>query len=122
VSDATLPLSTWIEFGALILQTGVLIGAGIWQLGRMEIAIREEIATHKLENEEKINLAIRNVGETYSAVREKIREVELYMRDNYMRRDSFQMVVNDITQTQRQLTESINTQFRRLENKIEKAN
>ncbi|HKD44698.1 MAG TPA: hypothetical protein VKD24_03505 [Candidatus Angelobacter sp.] len=122
MSDATLPLSTWIEFGALILQTGVLIGAGIWQLGRMEIAIREEIATHKLENEEKINLAIRNVGETYSAVREKIREVELYMRDNYMRRDSFQMVVNDITQTQRQLTESINTQFRRLENKIEKAN
>jgi hypothetical protein len=117
---------------ALILQTIALIGGGIWALSRTEQNIRQQIADHKLENEERINASMRASGETFSAIRQKIFEVdtatgkritdiELYVRDTYLQKDSFRAVIAEITRDMKDLGDRIERGLERMEKKIDKA-
>jgi len=84
-----------------------VIGAAIW-FGRNTVTkddlIRATATTtneiHVLRNE--IDSHGRQVGETIASIREKIKEVELYVRDTFVRRDSYHQSMN-------QLQESIGT-------------
>ncbi len=55
----------------------------------------------------------RKIGEVGIALRTKISEVELFGRDTYIRRDTFQEMV-------RLMTNNIQSQFQRLEDSITK--
>jgi len=82
-------LGTLISMVALAINILVVLVGGAWKLGRVELALREAIAHSEQEVEARIDRNSREFGEVASALRAKITEVELYTRDNFIRRDAF---------------------------------
>lgn len=125
-------LTIIIALGALILQTIALIVGGIWALSRTEQAIRQQIADHKLENEERANATMRAIGETFTAMRQKvadveialgkrITEIELYVRDTFLQKESFRVVISEIMNDMKNLGDRIENRLLRMENKLDRA-
>jgi hypothetical protein len=129
-------LETWatvaIGIMALIVQTIALIVGGIWALSRTEQNIRQQIADHKLENEERVNATMRSIGETFTGIRQKISEVdialgkriteiELYVRDTFLQKESFRVVIAEITANIKGLGDRIESRMQRMEDKFDKA-
>lgn len=79
------------------------------------------VAKAQRETEDKIDVTIRQFGETATAIRQKITEVELFMRDNYIKRDSFYHGVNELATNVKSLGESLDGRLIRMENKIDAA-
>jgi hypothetical protein len=113
-------ITVLVGVGGLLLQTIALIAAGIWRLSRTEAAIRQEIASHRIENADRVDTAVRQIGETFTAFRTKITEVELYLRDNYVRRDSFQSVVGQVMGDMKTIGDRIEARLLRMEGKIDR--
>jgi hypothetical protein len=129
-------METWativIGIAGIILQTIALIVGGIWVLSRTEQNIRQMIADHKLENEERINATMRAIGETFTALRQKIsdvdgalgrriNEIELYMRDTFLQKESFRAVIAEIMNDMKNLGDRIENRLLRMENKLDRA-
>jgi hypothetical protein len=129
-------LETWatvaIGIMALIVQTIALIVGGIWALSRTEQNIRQQIADHKLENEERTNAFMRTIGETFTAMRQKIADVdaalgkritdiELYVRDTFLQKESFRAVISEIMNDMKNLGDRIENRLLRMENKLDRA-
>ncbi len=96
-----------------LLQFFAIIGTGIWKLSQVESRLREAIDASGREIDERIDAQARQFGETALALRQKITDVELYVRDNYVRRESFYSNIQE-------LAKRIETRIDRLETKIEK--
>jgi hypothetical protein len=66
---------------------------GSWKLSgklaEMEKGLSEAILASTKDVEEKQERATRDFGETASALREKIRELELFVRDKYIEKNDF---------------------------------
>jgi hypothetical protein len=129
-------METWativIGIAGIILQTIALIVGGIWVLSRTEQNIRQMIADHKLENEERINATMRAIGETFTALRQKIsdvdgalgrriNEIELYVRDTFLQKESFRAVIAEIMNDMKNLGDRIENRLLRMENKLDRA-
>jgi hypothetical protein len=75
------PVDAWHEWGVIIAAIGCVIlimttfGGVIWKLSRIEIGVRAEA-------DEKIN-----------ALREKVYQLEIWARDEFVRKGSFELVV-----------------------------
>jgi hypothetical protein len=98
-----------IALGVLgfVLQGVLLAVAGTWKLTRIEKAILETVITHRKEIDSDIDARDRNVGESLQGIRQKIAdvdqsavkkitEVELYVRDTFVRRDSWHQAMNQM--------------------------
>lgn len=76
-------------FLTLILQ----VWGGSWKLSGklsdMEAGLRKAIGEAKQEIEDRQDRHVHDFGETVSAIREKVREVELFVRDKYIEKDDF---------------------------------
>lgn len=110
--------------GLAVLLTAIqLIFGGGWKLsGRlasMEATLRKSIEDSKGEIERRQDRATRDVGETIAGIREKIREVELFCRDTFMRRDSFYEVNKQNTDALASLGAEIKVRLERMESKID---
>lgn len=110
---------TWIELASFVLLLILNSGAGIWKLSRVEIALHDAIAEGRKETDDRIDRQGRDVGETIAAIREKVREVELFIRDTYMRRDSFYQVQTSMEASMKALGEQIDKRLERMEAKID---
>ena len=110
---------SWVEVGTFTLNVVVLPIAGLWKLTRVEVALRDAIAASREETDSRIERHKREVGETISAIREKVREVELFSRDTFMRRDSFTQVQTAIDNSIRVLGDDVKAWLQRLEKKID---
>lgn len=86
--------------------TITIIGVVIW-LTKMETRITKAIQDAKDETEQKISgtredalakleMVERGAGEVASALRAKIHEVELYIRDNFVSKASFTLVLEGV--------------------------
>lgn len=86
---------------AIASGTVTVVGAAIW-FGRNTVTKEDLVhatATTTTEIHElttKIDAHGREVGETVSAIRQKITEVELYVRDTFVRRDSWHQAMNQM--------------------------
>ena len=109
----------WVEAGALFLNVLVLPAVGIWKLTRVEVALRGAIAASRQETDDRIETNARAVGETIAAIREKVREVELYCRDTFIRRDSFMQVQASMEASLHALGVDLKDWLGRLEKKID---
>lgn len=89
-----------------------------WQMSRVEKSVRDdlqhEIARLEKEARERGDTYRSEFGETCAAIRQKIHDVEVFARDNFVSKDSFESVVGRIERSFEKMTE-------RLEGKIEKA-
>ncbi len=109
-----------VAFAALVVQTVGIIVAGIWRIARLEASIRDEISNHRLESERRVDQAIRSVGETFTALRQKITEVELYVRDTFVQKESFRVVINQIMTDMKGIGDRIEARLLRMENKLDR--
>lgn len=111
--------TSFLAVAAFIVNILVLVVGGTWRLSRMEVALREEITKSKAEVEDRQDRFAREFGETVAAVREKIREVELFCRDTFVRRDGFYKVRDELAADIKTLGEKIEARLERMESKID---
>jgi hypothetical protein len=72
--------------------------------------------------QEKQSRASHDVGETIAAIREKIREVELFNRDTFLRRDELYKVTAQNSEALKSVGEKIEARLERMEAKIDAKN
>lgn len=78
---------------ALLLNLVQRIFGGGWNLSKslkeVEIRLQASIEASKREIEEQQRASSHEFGETVSALKEHVRQVEFHLRDNYIRKDDF---------------------------------
>lgn len=98
---------------------------GTWKVANAQAAIKADITAaitnHKKEVAESFEAHQRMLGETISALRQKINEVELYVRDHFVRSDEFAEGMRAITLTMNRMDDSIGSRLGRMEIKIDDA-
>lgn len=120
----------YINIAAFIFTAIAIAGGVIWKLTRVEVALRKEITLSRNEIEARQDADTRAIGQTIGVVQEhirltdqklsdKIREVELYCRDTFVRRDGFYKVRDDIMATFNTFGEKIEKRLERMEAKID---
>lgn len=125
------------EISAIVAVIALLINLGLNLFDRakrgerMNAALQRAIHAAKLDSAKEfselrteISLMLdsrsREFGEVGIALRNKIQEVELYIRDNYVRRDSFNEVTARIAADLAADVARVETHLTRLEGKIDK--
>ena len=74
----------------------------------LEREIREDMDTNRHQN-----------GETIAAIRSKVNEVELFVRDNFVRKDTFNVVMLRLESDVKGIGDRIETRLLRMEAKID---
>lgn len=119
-----MPLEEWIAIGinALVMIAGlVVISVRVtWQAAQTKAEIIATITDHAKEDGDEfiavrneIDTVTRGFTDTFTAIREKIREVELFGRDTYMRRESFY-------KTMEMLSADLKSNFLKLEGRLDR--
>lgn len=110
---------TNIAAASFIVTTAVLLIGGGIAYARQETKTQNMITLAQKEIDDKIDATIRAFGETATAIRQKITEVELFMRDNYIKRDSFYGGLNALADNLKILSNTLDGRLIRMENKID---
>lgn len=100
-----------IEGSALTVTTVGLIIAGVWKISGVRDELRKEAS-------DDMSVLTKQVTETLTAMREKITQVEFYMRDNYVSKDTFNAVTERILAELRSASDKFDNRCTSLENKI----
>lgn len=110
-------LATYAGAGAALL----VAGAG-WLYRLLAASIRSQIDESKNELTNLVDVetdkATHQFGETVSAIRSKISDMELWNRDNFVNNRTFETVVSDI----RRLEDKIDRRFDAVDRKLSKMN
>lgn len=116
--------SFYVSIGTAAAVVGYAIRA-TWVVRTLEKEMRENFDAQidnvqrdvvKLErsNIDRGEAIMREFGETCAAIRQKLHDVEVYTRDTFVRKDSFELVVGRLEKSLEKMTD-------RLETKIDKA-
>jgi len=104
-------LSQWFMVGLGVLGFLVTIvvttGGTVWAVGNIKTELMKTIALHREEIDKELRLlkdeqalasqtTMSQSGEGLKAIREKVNQVELFMRDEFVRKDTFSRVVDQI--------------------------
>lgn len=81
---------------------------------------QQELTKLELAMRDYADVATRRFGETILAAREKAAQAELWNRDNFIDKTTFNIAVGDIKETSRRLEEKIDRNFKDLDRKLEK--
>jgi hypothetical protein len=125
---------TLVEFtsvAALGLNVVIAIVGLTWGLGKIREtvgksleqhreAVRASMDVHRKDFEEGLAMVRREFGETGSALRQKINEVELWSRDNFVKHDTFGEVTDRISREVKDFADRIDKRLERMEGKIDK--
>lgn len=117
-----MPVSDMIAIVSLVFNIIVASVGLTWGIGRVRDAVRDEVEEHKRETDGKIDSLRLGINEMGTAIRSKITDVELHMRDNYVRRDTFSRFMDSISEVIRLSLEKIEKRLDRMENKLDGAN
>lgn len=104
---------------ALGLNVIVAIVGLTWGLGKIRDTVRDEIDVHRNRIDAEIDNVRLEFGESVRAVRQKINDVELWTRDNLVKKDSFGTVTDRISREVRDLGERLDKRLERMESKID---
>jgi hypothetical protein len=104
---------------ALILNVVVAIVGLTWGLGKIRDTVRDEIEEHREAFDSEIASLRREFGETVQAIRQKVSDVEIWGRDNYVKKDSFGMVTDRISREVKDFADRIDKRLERMEVKID---
>lgn len=101
---------------------GAIVG-GTWALARdrakLIAKMDEDKAALERQINDKTNEAMHNFGETVSAIRAKITEMELWNRDNFVSKGTFQTVVEQIRQSWQRFEDKIDKRLDRIDAKLD---
>lgn len=111
-----------VSIASLIVSTIAIIIAGVWKLGSVRDELKDVINANRQELEKKLDEETDTVrhefGETISALREKLTQVELYIRDNYVSKNSFNTVLERILAELKSVSDRFENRFIKLETDI----
>jgi biopolymer transport protein ExbB/TolQ len=110
-----------IAAGTLAFNLIAAVIALTWGLARVRDTVRDEIDSKRNKLEEAIDHLGHRYGETFSAIRQKISEIELYGRDTYQRRDSAKENIERFGADIKLQFTRLDNRLDRMENKIDKA-
>lgn len=118
--------ATWailIAAGALALNFIDKIFGGGWNLsknlGAVEGKVTAAVTTAVAGLEEKHKEATHDFGETVSALKEHVRQVEFHIRDNYIRKDDFIVHMKQHDDLLRMNFANINSRLDRIEKTLD---
>ena len=104
--------------GATAVAVLGLVARGAWQVAQREKRLREdfrqEVSRLEQDARDRGDTYRNEFGETCAAIRQKIHDFEVFSRDHFVSKDSFEAVVGRIERSFEKMTE-------RLEGKLEKA-
>ena len=97
----------------------VLAVGGTWALARTAASINKQIATHRMEIDAEFATMRKEFGETAAAIRAKVTEVELWSRDNFVKRGSFEQAMERMEKNVASLGDRIEARLLRMEGKLD---
>ena len=123
--------------GAIVSVTGIMLsvvgmaGKTTRAVSRAETEIRADLDAQidnlqrdisKLERTsmERSDVMTRDFGETVAAVRQKVHDVEVFTRDTFVRKDSFEMVVGRLEKSIEKLGDKIEDKLERFVERFNK--
>lgn len=109
----------WVGLGTLIISVIGIIATVVWRASSIKTDLLVELQKNRLDIDEQFAVLRREVGETITAIRSKVTEVELYIRDNYVTKATFNVVLDRILAELKQISEKMENNKLRLETKIE---
>jgi hypothetical protein len=112
-------LAESVAISGLVLNILVAVIGLTWGVAKIRDAVRTEIEEHREKFDGHIDILRQNTGEMGAALRQKINDVELYARDTFMRRDSFQLVQAELKEQVKALGDKIENRLERMEQKID---
>lgn len=99
------------------------IWTGSWSLSgkiaKMETSLRAAIEKSKKDIEEQHNDHTTMVGSTLTSFRDKFRELELYVRDNYVKSPDFMHSMKQNAEVQKAYQEALIARLDRVEKKMD---
>lgn len=101
------------------IHLGCIIAGGTWALSQLKASVIAALTEHQKETDAEFAVVRREIGETGAALRQKINEVELWARDNYVRREGFYKVRDDLDAAISKLGDKIDNRLERMEAKID---
>lgn len=113
-----------LGIAGFVLQGIALIVGGTWKLSQMEARITASINEHRKEIDDTHSATIervqRETGESLTAIRTKIHEVETWARDEFVRRKSFEVVIKEIKDAISSHGEKIDKRFDKIDEKLDR--
>ena len=103
----------------LILSLIAMSAGGVWQLSRVEAALRKDITRSRDEIEAKQDQQMRDFSERFSGLEKKVHEVELWTANTFIRRESFYKIKDEITGEMKALGERLEARLVRMEEKLD---
>lgn len=118
-----------IAVAVAIFNVVATIVALTWKLSRVEFAIRELIIDERKAVDVELDRIRREFGEVAAALRERIVQFELWARDNFVRRDGYHKVKDELSADIKEqgneikaLGIELKTRLARMEQKIDDRN
>jgi hypothetical protein len=107
-------LAIYISGTAALSAVGLAIRV-TWLLSRIEKSLRDDMRkdVSRLEKEAVVRGESyrQEFGETAAAIRQKIHDVEVFSRDHFVSKDSFEAVVSRFERTVEKMTDRLETKF-----------
>lgn len=125
---------TVIVSGGAVLANLFIAGIGwVWSLGRssksadVKIAQRAKVVTEELNGMERrlhadIDNSTRQFGETVSAIRTKVTEIELWNRDNFVSKGTFKAVTDEMKRSWERFEDNLNDKLEAIDKKLDRNN
>lgn len=120
----------WLGLAAFVVNIVVLAIGGTWALARQGRGIEQAIYRSRQETDGEIDKLrydlrtehddfLRRFGDSLSAIRQKVNDVELWARDEFVRRDDFYRILDGINKSITALGDKIDARVDKLVNKID---
>src|SRR5689334_15871740 len=108
-----------LAIGSLALNIGIAVVGATMGIAKIKDAVRDAMDEHRDEFDAKIEQLGRNFGETAAAIREKVHQVEVWARDEFVRKQSFEGAVSRMEKAVDDKFNGIIDRLDRMENKID---
>jgi SMC interacting uncharacterized protein involved in chromosome segregation len=120
----------WLGLAAFVVNIVVLAIGGTWALARQGRGIEQAIYRSRQETDGEIDKLrydlrtehddfLRRFGDSLSAIRQKVNDVELWARDEFVRRDDFYRILDGINKSITALGDKIDARVDKLVSKID---
>ncbi len=119
----TATLAMLVAAGGLGITVVDKIWTGSWnlsgKLAKMEKGLRAAIEDSRKEIEERQDAHTQMVGDTLTSFRDKFRELELYVRDNYVKAPDFLHAMKQSSEVQKAYHTALIDRLDRVEKKLD---
>ena len=115
-----------VDLAALVVSLVTSLIVGTWTLAKGQGRGDKKLAETKLDLERKIDAetdnTVHDFGETVAAIRQKMTDMELWNRDTFVTKSTFDVVMQQLRSDAERLEDKIDNRFDRLEAKLEREN